>query len=124
VTALAEYERALRNPLVKRVIAAERQLEAGCTANERTLRMNLPTHVRLVGESRTLCGVRLTPGFHTRWQWYGRGLYGERLPHSMRESMENAWSFPACGHCAKHPVVTITKEAEDARIEALRRLHR
>jgi hypothetical protein len=117
---LAEYDRALRNPLVQRIIAAERKLEAGCTANERTLRMNDPTHIRLVGEAKTLCGVPLSPGFHTRWQWYGRGLYGEFLPHAMRESLEKPGSYPACGHCAKHPIVTITKEAEDARIAAFR----
>ena len=98
-------------------------MEAGCTANERTLRMNKPTHIRLVGESKTLCGVRLSPGFHTRWQWYGRGLYGEALPHSMRDSLEGRLSYPACERCAEHPIVTITREAEDARIAALRKLH-
>lgn len=123
MSTLADHERALRNPLVQRIIAAERWMEAGCTANERTLRMNNVTHIRLLGESRTLCGVRLTPGYHTRWQWYGRGRYGENLPHSMRDSLEKPGSYPACARCARHPIVTITREAEDAQIAALRTLH-
>lgn len=112
---------ALRHPLVARIIAAERRLEAGCTANTTTYRMNDATHVRLLGEDKTLCGIRLRPDYHVRWQWYGRGTYGEALPHSMRQSLEGR-GYPACAHCAKHPVVTITKAAEDAKIAALRKL--
>jgi hypothetical protein len=104
------------------LVAAEGKLESGSTANPKTLRINEAVHVRIVGEGKTICGIKLTPDYSTRWQWHGRGQFGERLPHSMRHAVEHSWDTP-CQHCANHPIVTLTLEAEEKEHARLAREH-
>ena len=110
----------LSDPLVSRILEADRVMEDGMTANPNTYRMNDKVHVRLLGEDRTLCGVRLRPDYDVRWQFCSRGRFGESLPHSFRKGIgrPEGW-YPACKRCLRHPIIIVTRRVEDAQREIL-----
>lgn len=104
----------IRRSLFDRLMVAGGTLEAGMIANMNTMRLSPEPklHVRILGESKTLCGKRWMP---QGWQFTSRGSFGEHAPHGTRD-----YEWKVCRGCRKSQALALTIEAEDARVAVLK----
>ena len=108
----------LLSPLGERVLKAKGVIESGQIANMRTYRLarDAKTHVRLLGEDRTLCGRSLRHNGEWAWQFIHRGTVGQSLPSG---------SYPgerdACAKCARNPAIAATAEIVNTRRRVMSR---
>jgi hypothetical protein len=101
------------SPLGRRLIESGGVIESGHIANMRTYRLPAwpKVHTRVLGESKTLCGVPLHNHGEWAWQFIHRGVFGQRLP-----SGAHTGDRDHCTRCARSPVLRATQAANDARV--------